>query len=190
MKRIFPGRGCTLAFVIAGIVAIGPAAADKPSWAGGDKGRSERSDDRDERDSNKSRARDDDHRSSQDRGRNDDQRSSRHNDRPSVQVREHFGDRHRTVYRDYYSEQFARGRCPPGLARKDNGCMPPGQARKWAVGRPLPRDVIFYEVPQPLVVQFGPPPSGHRYVRVAGDILLIALGTGMVIDALQDLGRM
>lgn len=23
-----------------------------------------------------------------------------------------------------------RGGCPPGLARKDNGCMPPGQARK------------------------------------------------------------
>jgi len=39
-------------------------------------------------------------------------------------------------------------------------------------------------------VQFGPPPSGHRYVRVAGDILLIALGTGLVVDAIQDLGRM
>lgn len=24
----------------------------------------------------------------------------------------------------------ARGSCPPGLARKDNGCMPPGQAKK------------------------------------------------------------
>ncbi len=24
----------------------------------------------------------------------------------------------------------ARGTCPPGLAKKDNGCMPPGQAKK------------------------------------------------------------
>lgn len=24
----------------------------------------------------------------------------------------------------------ARGHCPPGLAKKDNGCMPPGQAKK------------------------------------------------------------
>jgi Ni/Co efflux regulator RcnB len=190
VKQIFMKTSCALAFVIAGVVAVGPAVAEKPSWAGGDKGKSERSDDRDQRNSNKSRPRDDDHRSAQDRRRDDDQRSSRHDDRPSAQVREHFGDRHRTVYRDYYSEQFGRGRCPPGLAKKDNGCMPSGQARKWAVGRPLPRDVIFYEVPQPLIVQFGPPPSGHRYVRVAGDILLIALGTGMVIDALQDLGRM
>jgi hypothetical protein len=24
----------------------------------------------------------------------------------------------------------ARGSCPPGLAKRDNGCMPPGQAKK------------------------------------------------------------
>jgi Ni/Co efflux regulator RcnB len=50
--------------------------------------------------------------------------------------------------------------------------------------------VIFYDVPQGLVVQIGSPPAGYRYARVANDILLIAVGTGMVIDAIQDLGRM
>ncbi len=35
----------------------------------------------------------------------------------------------------------------------------------------------------------GPPPLGYRYVRVAGDILLIATGTSMVMDAIMDLGR-
>ncbi len=68
--------------------------------------------------------------------------------------------------------------------------MPPGQAKKWQVGRPLPRDVIYYDLPQTLIVQLGRPPSGHRYVRVAANILLIAVGTGMVVDAIQDLGRM
>lgn len=29
---------------------------------------------------------------------------------------------------------YGRGGCPPGLARKHNGCMPPGQARKLARG--------------------------------------------------------
>ena len=91
---------------------------------------------------------------------------------------------------DYYREQFRTGRCPPGLAKKHNGCMPPGQAKKWTIGRPLPRDVIFYDVPQELVVQIGSPPAGYRYARVANDILLIAVGTGMVIDAIQDLGKM
>jgi Ni/Co efflux regulator RcnB len=38
-------------------------------------------------------------------------------------------------------------------------------------------------------MQIGVPPRGYRYVRVASDILMIAIGTGMVIDAIQDLGR-
>lgn len=108
----------------------------------------------------------------------------------TIQVGGYFGDPQRTVVRNYYSEQYGMGRCPPGLAKKNNGCMPPGQARKWAVGQPLPRDVIYYSVPPALVLQLGAPPSGHRYVRVGADILLIAIGTAMVVDALQDLNRM
>ena len=29
----------------------------------------------------------------------------------------------------------------------------------------------------------------YRYVRVASDMLLIAIGTGMVVDAIRDIGR-
>lgn len=101
----------------------------------------------------------------------------------------HFGDPQRVEVREYYGNNYKSGRCPPGLAKKHNGCMPPGQAKKWQMGRPLPRDVVYYEVPQPLVVKIGAPPSGYRYVRVAGDILMIAIGTSMVVDAIQDLGR-
>ncbi len=119
-----------------------------------------------------------------------DEERSEHRDRDVRSAeRRHFEDRHRTVVLDYYAGEFRGGHCPPGLAKKHNGCMPPGQAKKWAFGRPLPRDVVYYEVPQPLVVQIGVPPSGYRYVRVAGDILMIAIGTGMVVDAIQDLGR-
>ena len=102
----------------------------------------------------------------------------------------YFQGNQRSVAQSYYSQQFSTGRCPPGLAKKNNGCMPPGQARKWSVGQPLPRDVVYYPVPPALVVQLGSPPQGYRYVRVATDILLIAIGTSMVIDAIDDLGRM
>ena len=34
-----------------------------------------------------------------------------------------------------------------------------------------------------------PPPSNHRYVHVAADILLIAIGTQMVIDAMENIGH-
>ena len=102
----------------------------------------------------------------------------------------HFDDGKRVVVREYYEQEYRGGRCPPGLAKKNNGCMPPGQAKKWSKGRPLPRNVVYYDVPPQLVVRLGAPPSGHKYVRVASDILLIAVGTAMVVDAIGDLGRM
>jgi len=106
-----------------------------------------------------------------------------------VEVR--FGEPQHAAVRGWYVKQIEAGHCPPGLAKKHNGCLPPGQAKKrWAVGRPLPREVIFYDLPPPLVVELGPPPLGYRYARVANDVLLLAIGTGMVVDAITDLGRM
>ena len=65
-----------------------------------------------------------------------------------------------------------------------------GPGRQRRVGRPLPSDVVYYPVPSGVSVQIGLPPAGHKYVRVAADILLIAVGTGMVVDAIEDLGRL
>jgi Ni/Co efflux regulator RcnB len=175
MKRIESRTKCVLALVLAGMLAIGPAMAEQPSWAGGNKGSDKASGKGSDKDGGKA---------NQNERHDSDRQSSHDSDR-----RGHFEDRHRVAVRNYYEEQYKHGRCPPGLAKKHNGCMPPGQARKWQVGQPLPRDVVYYSVPQPLVVQIGPPPSGYRYVRVASDILLMAIGTRMVVDAIQDLGR-
>lgn len=102
----------------------------------------------------------------------------------------YFTDHHRHAVSEYYGRTYRAGKCPPGLAKKQNGCMPPGQAKKWHVGKPLPRDVVYYSVPRSLVIELGAPPYGHKYVRVGADILMIAIGTGMVVDAINDLGRM
>ena len=101
----------------------------------------------------------------------------------------YFTERHREVVRSYYGDRYRAGHCPPGLAKKRNGCMPPGQAKKWTMGRPLPRDVIYHDLPYDLRVRLPAPPAGHRYVQVAGDVLLIAVGTAMVVDAVQDILR-
>ena len=169
MKFIALKMKYALSLVISGILAAGPVMADKPAWAGAGKGGKDQNIDR------------------RDEQRGEQKKEQR--DGPSAERRGHFDDQHRAAVREYYTEQLRGGRCPPGLAKKHNGCMPPGQAKKWQLGRPLPRDVIYYSVPQPLVLQIGPPPSGYRYVRVASDILMIAVGTGMVVDAIQDLGR-
>ena len=162
-----------LVLAVAGILVAGPALADKPGDKGGKGGgKNERVERRDDN-----------------RGGKDNQ-AVRHNDNgPSSGKRGHFEDRQQVIVRSYYGDEFRGGRCPPGLAKKNNGCMPPGQAKKWQMGRPLAREVVYDEVPRALVLQIGVPPSGHRYVRVASDILMIAIGTGLVVDAIQDLGR-
>lgn len=108
----------------------------------------------------------------------------------SGNVRLHFDERQRTAVHTYYSSRFQAGKCPRGLAKKHNGCLPPGQAKKWAIGQPLPHDVERYDLPASVTVKLGTPPEGHRYVRVAADILLIAVGTAMVVDAIEDIGKM
>lgn len=107
----------------------------------------------------------------------------------SLSISFSFSDGDRMAVRDYYGHPPG-GRCPPGLAKKNNGCLPPGQAKKWMIGHPLPRDVIFYDLPNELRIRLSLPPSGYRYVRVAGDILMIAAGTGMVAAAIEDLAMM
>lgn len=99
-----------------------------------------------------------------------------------------FGDRHRRLAHDYYQEHYY-GHCPPGLAMKRNGCMPPGQVKKWRRGYPLGPDITYYDLDRHLRIRLGPPPDGHRYVRVASDILLLAVGTNLVVDAIENLGR-
>ncbi|MEZ5614070.1 MAG: RcnB family protein [Rhodocyclaceae bacterium] len=101
-----------------------------------------------------------------------------------------FGEQHRRIIAEYYGGQPHAGKkCPPGLARKNNGCMPSGLAKKWGLGRPLPVDMAYYELPHDLILRLPPPPAGHRYVRIAADILLITVGTSMVLDAVEDLVR-
>ena len=87
----------------------------------------------------------------------------------------------------YFAEREHQGFVPPGLAKK--GGVPPGQVRQWQRGQVLPAGVVYYALPRSLELALGPPPAGHRYVRVATDILLLAIGTGIVVDALEDLVR-
>lgn len=161
MKHVCRWTGRAVLLALAAALTATPVFADKPDWAGGKKN------ERDGRDGKR-----------QDRA---DQSQSRKG--------KYFSDQHRGAVNQYYAQEYRDGQCPPGLAKKNNGCMPPGQAKKWRTGRPLPHDVVYYDVPKRLVVQLGLPPAGHKYVRVASDILLIAVGTAMVVDAIDDLGR-
>lgn len=155
-----------LVFAVAAALLAPPVFADKPSKCEGGR----------HKQNSHHHKRHDDYREYQPRA---------HQDRYERQY--YFNDQHRGVFRAYYDDEFRHGSCPPGLAKKQNGCLPPGQAKRWELGRPLPRDVIFYDLPDRVIRQIGYPPAGYRFVRVASDILMIAIGSGMVVDALSDL---
>jgi Ni/Co efflux regulator RcnB len=169
-------------------VTVVPAWAEKPDWAGNGKHKSEQEERHGKRDKGER----------DERYNRDERRRDGGGTAASVQiggagislnVGAYFGDTQRRAVHDYYAPQFQSGKCPPGLAKKGNGCLPPGQAKKWNIGQRLPAGVVTYPVPAELRVRLGTPPAGHEFVRVAGDILLIAVGTSMVVDAIEDLTR-
>ncbi len=173
----------SLVLSLAAGLCMAPAMAEKPDHAGG--GKHDKWEKSDKGGKGGKKDRDDQPRHTQGSG----DRSST-NVAVQINIGGYFQDSQRVAVREYYEPRFRAGNCPPGLAKKNNGCMPPGQAKKWRKGYRLPSDVVYYPVPNDISIRLGAPPSGHKYVRVAADILLIAVGTSMVVDAIEDLSRL
>ena len=107
-----------------------------------------------------------------------------------TQVTVVFIDTQREAARSYFVKQHGRGNCPPGLAKKNNGCLPPGQAKKrYVIGQPLPRGIVIAEIPVELSIRIGPAPAGYRYGILDGDLVKLAVGTMLVVDAIEGLVR-
>jgi len=100
-----------------------------------------------------------------------------------------FNARERRIVRAYFAETRHHGGCPPGLAKKGNGCQPPGQAKKrYVPGRELPAGVRVRPLPPDLEIRIGRPPRGYRYGVVDGDVVKLVVGSMLVIDAIVGLG--
>ncbi len=174
LARGYLGRGA------AGVLALGlvctalPSHADKPEWAGAGRREAQFGPGREHRDGPVQAL---------------PWQAPASGPRVEIRIGGYFGEAQRRVVVQDHARMVRAGHCPPGLAKKGTGCLPPGQMHKaYVLGQPLPPHVIYYDLPPTLAVRLGPPPAGHRFVRVAADILLIAVGTGMVIDAISDLG--
>jgi Ni/Co efflux regulator RcnB len=79
--------------------------------------------------------------------------------------------------------------CPPGLAKKHNGCLPPGQAKKVGrivVGQHIPAGAV-YVVPRPVLATLPPPPYGYRYAVVDRQVVLVSRNDNIVVDILRSL---
>lgn len=104
--------------------------------------------------------------------------------------RAYIRDSDKVIIRQYIVNDYrARYHCPPGLARKHNGCLPPGHARYY-IGQPLPSYLEWRPVPRPLLVRLQPVPYGYRYIMVDNDVLLMSEASHEIIDAITLLSAM
>ena len=128
------------------------------------------------------------HESKNDRDDDKGERKADKRQREDIKQGAYFNEQQRVFARDYYSTTYKDGkRCPPGLAKKNNGCLPPGQVRNWAVGQPVPTNVTIYSVAQPVIRMLPPAPIGYRYARIGGDIVLVQQQNNIIVDIIQGL---
>jgi len=81
------------------------------------------------------------------------------------------GQNHAYGYDDHGKGQlygYGLGGCPPGLAKKGNGCRPPGQAKKlYNVGQHFPTGYgyawNYNQIPYDLRTRYGLQPNGNYY---------------------------
>lgn len=88
--------------------------------------------------------------------------------------------------RGYGQQRFSDG-CPPGLAKKNNGCLPPGQAKKMAVGSRLPSHLTRYNVPAEYQDRYFDN-RDHSYRYQDENIYRVNRGTGLIDQIISVLG--
>lgn len=76
------------------------------------------------------------------------------------------------------------GGLPPGLAKREK--LPPGLERQLVKNGTLPPGISKRALPPGLASRLGPLPTGTERVIVGGDVALIDIATGVIIDILKD----
>jgi hypothetical protein len=100
-------------------------------------------------------------------------------------------ERDRNAVYTYYREEVAAGRCPAGLAKKNNACGAPAPAKQtWKMDQPLPEGVVGEALPAALIAKLSPSPAGHQYLRVDNAILIVGVGARNVAALVADLSRL
>jgi Ni/Co efflux regulator RcnB len=94
-----------------------------------------------------------------------------------------FNVQHQEAARAFYSEAEHQGYCTPGLKMD---CTAVSKTGVWHLGQALPDSVVRFQLPRPLELRLGPPPSGHHYARVGADILLLTRHNSEVVDAIEN----
>ena len=89
----------------------------------------------------------------------------------------------RAYYRDHGSND---GHGNKHGKAKDKG-LPPGVAKNMQRGKPLPPGIAKRYLPNDLILELPPLPSGYERIIVVGKILIVEISTQIIHDALSDI---
>ncbi len=118
-------------------------------------------------------------------GKNKHSHEKHHADRPAK-----FSSHDRDIIVTYLNNNNVQvKKCPPGLAKKNPLCMPPGQYKKLVVGQPLTSDITWGRLPNGLLAQLPPPPANAYYGMVGNDVLLLSDKTRIILDIISLIAR-
>ncbi len=92
-----------------------------------------------------------------------------------------------------HSYAYGGGGCPPGLAKKNNGCLPPGQAKKlYNIGQRWPGNYgyawNYNQIPYDMRTQYGFNPN-YRYYYGDGYVYQVDPATMMVSQVVSAILR-
>ena len=99
----------------------------------------------------------------------------------------YFGKIRRQFVKSFYMETLTPGKCPEGMAWRNDRCEPSFPAT-WKFGEKIPQGVKTYPVEPKLIEKLNFDP-GYTFVRVGGDILALERDTGRIADAVLNLGK-
>jgi len=87
-------------------------------------------------------------------------------------------------FEDRFDGRFAANNCPPGLAKKNNGCLPPGQAKRmFREGQRVPNGYNYYTDYSNIPVQYRNQYNldrNSRYIYRNGQIYVVDPRTSLV----------
>ena len=95
-------------------------------------------------------------------------------------------------YENRYGNRYGANNCPPGLAKKDNGCLPPGQAKRlFREGQRVPGGYNYYtdysRIPAQYRDQYNLDPN-NRYIYRDNSIYVVDPRTSLVERIIGSLG--
>ena len=87
----------------------------------------------------------------------------------------------RNVITAFIADDY-RQKCSDEADQKKNKCPSPEAEKKYSLGSALPNDIGATNIPDKLRAELKPE-TGHQFVQVNGDVLLVKSSSKIIVDA-------